>query len=199
MRAPVGPPTLARIRWLGLGLVLLAGSALYAQPEDAGSFEVRAATHDLVGGVYYVDALINLRLPSEAVEALHRGLPLTIRIEIEVLHRIRLWWDLNAFDPIVQRYQLSYAPVTDRYVVLNVNTLKRESFDSLVLALESIGRVEHLPVVDAGLLQSDRRYEMRVRAVLDKDELIGPLRLLAFWRSDFTIESDWLAWRLPAE
>lgn len=170
-----------------------------AQPEDAGSFEVRAAAHDLVDGVYYVDALINLRLPTEAVEALHSGLPLTIRVEVEVLRRFRLWWDLTAFEPIVQRYQLTYSAVTDRYLVLNINTLQRSSYESLVQALDAVGRIERLPVVDAGLLDDDRRYEFRIRAGLDKDDLPGPLRLLAFWRGDFSIESEWLTWRLAED
>jgi hypothetical protein len=55
---------------------------------------------------------------------------------------------------------------------------------------------DNLPVVDAALLDEDRRYDIRVRAVLDTDELPGPLRLLAFWRRDWSIESDWLQWRL---
>lgn len=167
----------------------------FAQDDDPGAFEVRSASHQLIDGVYYVDALISLRLPSEATRALHSRLPLTIRVEVEFLNRLWFWWDTDA-KTVSRRSQLAYYPLTERYVVHNINTGDRVSFESLVDALAFLGRVENLPIVEAALLDEDRRYDVRVRAVLDTDELPGPLRLLAFWRKDWSIESDWLQWRL---
>jgi hypothetical protein len=43
------------------------------------------------------------------------------------------------------------------------------------------------------------RYDIRIRAALDHDDLAGPFRLLAFWRNDWSISSEWLTWRLDAE
>jgi hypothetical protein len=177
-------------------LILVPG--LKAQPEDAGEFEVRTATTDLVNGVYTINALIYLRLPSEATRALHSSLPLTISIEIQFLNRLRLWWDTTAAE-VTQRFELRYLSVTDRYVVTNINADLRRGFSSLSEALDFIGQIDELPVVDAALLDDDRRYDIRIRAGLDKDELPGPLRLLAFWRGDWSIESDWLQWRLDDE
>lgn len=172
--------------------------AAWAQVNDPGAFEVRTATHELIDGVYYVNALISLRLPSEASNALHSRLPLTIRIEVEFLNRLWFWWDA-AEHTVSLRSSLTYYPLTERYVVFNINAGDRVSFESLTAALEFLGRVDRLPVVDAALLDDDRRYDIRVRAVLDTDELPGPLRLLAFWRKDWSIESDWLQWRLDDE
>jgi hypothetical protein len=175
-------------------LSLAAGPAARAQLDDPGAFEVRTASHELIDGVYYVNALISLRLPSEATNALHSRLPLTIRVEVEFLNRLWFWWDA-AEHSVSRRSQLAYYPLTERYVVHNINTGDRASFESLTDALDFLGRVDRLPVVDAALLD-DRRYDIRVRAVLDTDDLPGPLRLLAFWRNDWSIESDWLQWRL---
>jgi hypothetical protein len=169
--------------------------AARAQVNDPGAFEVRTASHELFDGVYYVNALISLRLPSEATNALHSRLPLTIRVEVEFLNRLWFWWD-PAEHSVSRRSQLAYYPLTERYVVHNINTGDRVSFESLTDALEFLGRVDKLPVVDVALLDEDLRYDVRVRAVLDTDELPGPLRLLAFWRKDWSIESDWLQWRL---
>ena len=174
---------------------LAVWQSAWAQVDDSGAFEVRTASHELIDGVYYVDALISLRLPSEATNALHSRLPLTIRIEVEFLNRLWFWWDA-AEHTVSRRSQLAYYPLTERYVVHNINTGDRVSFESLTDALEFLGRVDKLPVVDAALLDDDRRYDVRIRAVLDTDDLPGPLRLLAFWRKDWSIESDWLQWRL---
>jgi hypothetical protein len=181
-----------------LGLFLAAAGVGVAQDEDPGHFEVRAGSTDLVEGTYFVDAQIYLRLPSEATNALHSRLPLTIRVEVEFLNRLRLWWDPVEFEAS-RRSQLMYYPVTDRYVVTHIDSGDREDFVTLAGALEFIGRVDQLEIVDAALLDRDRRYEVRVRAVLDKDELPGPLRLLAFWRRDWSIASDWLLWRLDED
>ena len=195
---PVRPGPGAVRLLAALGLVFIFTAGLRAQPEDAGSFEVRTASTDLVAGIYTMNALIYLRLPSEANRALHSSLPLTISIEIQFLNRLRLWWDTTGAE-VIQRYELRYLPVTNRYVVNNINADLRKGFASLAEALQFIGQVDQLPVVDAALLDDDRRYDVRIRAVLDKDELPGPLRLLAFWRNDWSIESDWLQWRLDDE
>src|SRR5512143_1255680 len=47
--------------------------------EDPGYFEIRQANTELKNGVYFLDALIEYRLSSEARSALQSGLPLTIR------------------------------------------------------------------------------------------------------------------------
>jgi hypothetical protein len=182
-------------------LSLLLAGGLAAQDEDPGHFEVRSGSHELIDGVYYVDALIYLRLPSEAAEALRAPLPLTIRVEIEFRNRLRFWWD-PASHVAVRRSLLTYSRVTDRYVVTHiqtrdgVETREREDFVTLAGALEFIGRVDRFPVVAAAQLDDDRRYDIRVRAALDKDDLPGVIRFVAFWRRSWSIASDWLLWRL---
>jgi hypothetical protein len=180
-----------------IAAALLAGTAA-AQPEYGGHFEVRSGADERRSGVWYVDAIIDLRLSSQATEALHAGLPLTIIIEAEILHRLRLWWD-SIEAAVSRRTQLTYHAVTDRYLVRNINTGERDSFTTLAGALAFMGRVDDLPVVDAALLNESRRYAVRVRAVLDTDELPGPLRLIAFWRNDWSIDSEWLQWNLDVE
>ncbi len=44
------------------------------------------------------------------------------------------------------------------------------------------------------MLDDDRGYDVRLRAVLDDEQFPGPLRLLAFWRRDWSIASDWYRW-----
>ncbi len=183
-----------RLAALVLGVLAAGWAASASAQQDSGSFVVREADAVERSGVYYLNALIDFELSSNAREALHSGLPIVIRIEVEIIHPRRFW--LDSEQSLTQRYRLEYHALTERYLVVNVNSGDEASFSSLRSALGSIGRIEDLPVIDAPLLEDGRRYDVRLRAVLDTDELPGPLRLLAFWRRDWSIASDWYRWRL---
>lgn len=181
-----------------LALALAGNGSVSAQPDDEGRFVVERASVELIDGVYYANAEIDLRLSSEATELLLRSQPLTIAVEVEFLNRLRVWWDIAEFE-VRERSELRYHRLTDRYVVYNIDNDLTQAFASLPAALAGIGRVQDLAVVAESELDKDHRYDVRVRAVLDKGELPGPLRLIAFWRRDWSIASEWLTWRLDGE
>jgi hypothetical protein len=166
--------------------------------KDPGHFEVRDASVELSSGVYFLNASIEYRLSSEARDALQSGVPLTIRLELELLNKRRFWFD-GEDAALRQLYQLEYHALSERYIVANLNSGDQASFGSLFAALDYIGRVDHLPVIDAALLDRGRDYDIRLRAALDVEKLPGPLRLLAFWRRDYSLASDWYRWRLQGD
>jgi len=178
---------------MAAALVLTASAA--AQDAFTGEFVVRDGSAELIDGTWYVNADIFLDLSPDAAEMLRAPLPLTIRIEAEFMNRLRFWWDLAEFDG-VKRYRLTYLPVRNRYMVRDLDTETSRSFVSLREALDFAGHVERIAIVAESQLDGDHRYDVRVRAVLDKGDLPGPLRLIAFWRKDWSIGSDWLTWRL---
>jgi hypothetical protein len=153
---------------------------------------------ELRDGVYYLNAVIGYRLSTEAVDALQSGVPLGIRLDIEIIHPRRWWFD-NEGAALRQSYQIDYHALSERYVVLNVNTGDQTSFASLLAALEYVGRIERLPLIDTAVLDDDRGYYVRLRASLDQEQFPGPLRLLAFWRRDWSIASEWYRWPLQGE
>ena len=168
------------------------------EQDDPGFFEVRSAMAELRDGVFYLNAVISYRLSSEARDALHSGLPLGIRLDMEIIHPRRWWFD-NENSALRQAYQLEYHALSERYIVLNVNSGDQASFGSLFAALEYLGRVDRLPLIDTAVLDDGRGYYMRLRAVLDEEQFPGPLRLLAFWRRDWSIASEWYRWPLRSE
>ena len=195
-----------RARWLGCALFLLFaaavnGQALIAAPQpvpvadDPGRFEVRSASVEIESGVYLLSARVEFRLSTEARDALQAGVPLNIRLDVEVLHSRRFWFN-NTIASLRQRFQLDYHALSERYIVMNVNSGQQESFGSLFGALNFIGRVDKLPLLDASLLEDAREYKLRMRAFLDQEKFPGPLRLLAFWRRDWSLASDWYQWPL---
>jgi len=185
----------AACKAVALGAALLLAACGFAVAQEDGSFTVRSADTELISGVYFVNAIVDLQLSSEARQALESGVPLIVHIEVDLIHVRRFWVDDEEAD-IDQRFELAYHALTERYIVRNMNSSDQASFASVEAALNYLGRVERLPFIDDSVLDLDRRYDLRVKAELDMDEFSGPLRLLTFWRRDFSLESEWYRWPL---
>jgi hypothetical protein len=195
-----------RIHWLGgtirgaiiaaVAVLLVGGVALAQEPvERAGYFEVRSASTELVGGVHMLDARLQLVLSSDALKALNSGVPLTIEIQMQVIRSRRFY--LDALDAeLAFRFELEYRPISQRYIVRNLNSGNQDSFATLYSALNSLGRIQRLPVIDESLLVPERDYRVRLRALLATEQYSAPLRLLFFWRDEWQLESEWYEWKL---
>jgi hypothetical protein len=179
--------------------VLILGLACWqpvaGQDEDPGRFEVRSASVELQNGVYYLDAWLEYRLSTQAREALEAGVPLAIEIEVEFLRSRRFWFDDSAAS-LRQTYDLQYHALSERYLVVNRNTGEQSSFANLFSALNFLGRLNELPLIDAALIEPDEAYEIRLRTSLSTEDFPGPLRLLTFWRRDWSLRSEWYTWPL---
>ena len=182
---------------LAATLAVLTGAVVVAQDEIVreGYFEVRSASSELIDGVHLLDARLQLVLSSEALEALNSGVALTIELQLQVIRVRRLYMD--ALDAeLTVRFELEYRPLSQRYIVRNLNSGNQDSFATLYSALNNLGRVESLPVIDDALLASGKSYRVRVRAMLQTQQYAAPLRLLFFWRSQWQLQSEWLEWML---
>ena len=178
-------------------LALLVVGTTLAQDdiERAGYFEVRSASTRLVGGVHTLDARLQLVLSSEALDALSSAVPLTIELQLELIRVRRFVWDDSAAELAI-RYELEYRPLSQRYIVRNLNSGNQDSFATLYSALNNLGRVQGLPVIDDALLEADKSYRIRLRAMLNTQQYPAPLRLLFFWRDEWQLESEWFEWLL---
>jgi hypothetical protein len=94
------------------------------------------------------------------------------------------------------RYELEYRPLIQRYIVKNLNSGNQDTFATLYSALNSLGRIQGLPVIDEALLEPDRSYRLRLRAMLNTQQYPAPLRLLFFWRGQWQLQSEWFEWLL---
>ena len=178
-------------------LSVLALGAVFAQEEidREGYFEVRSATTEPIGGVYTLDARLQLVLSSEALAALESGVTLTIELQLQVI-RQRRWYLDNVEAELAVRYELEYRPLTQRYIVRNLNSGNQDSFATLYSALNSLGRVQGLPIIDDALLLPDKPYRVRLRAMLNTEQYPATLRLLFFWRGEWQLQSEWFEWPL---
>lgn len=176
--------------------VLLAWSVVAQEAvEREGYFEVRTATTSLANGVHLLESRLQLVLSSEALEALNSGVPLTIELQMEIIRVRRFYVDSLDADLTV-RFELEFRPLSQRYIVRNLNSGDQDSFATLYSALNNLGRISALPVIDDSLLVPDKRYRIRVRAMLQTQQYPAPLRLLFFWRSQWQLQSEWFEWML---
>lgn len=175
---------------LGLGTV-----GAQERIEREGYFEVRSASTQSVAGVHLLDARLQLILSSEALAALDSGVTLSIELQLQVI-RVRRWVIDDIEAELVVRYELEYRPLSQRYIVRNLNSGDQDSFATLYSALNNLGRIQGLPVIDDALLSADRPYRLRLRAMLNMRQYPATLRLLFFWRGQWQLQSEWFEWSL---
>ena len=160
-----------------------------------GYFEVRSATTELVEGVHALDARLQLVLSTEALRALESGVTLTIELQLQVIRQRNLLPD-NMEAELAVRYELEYAPVSQRYILRNLNIGDQDSFATLYSALNSLGRIQGLPLIDDSLLDPDAKYRGRARVMLNMQQYPAALRILFFWRGQWQLQSEWFEWLL---
>lgn len=173
-------------------LGLLCSGLLRAQ--ETG-LEIRSASTQLDAGVWYLSARIDYRLNRDTLEALQNGIPLTFELQVE-LSRERNWLPDENLAELRQDFELSWQPLARSYLVRNKNSGDQRAHTTLFAALKDLGRINALPLIDAALVDDGENYEVSLRAILDQQQLPGPLRMLAFWDEDFTLESEWYRWDL---
>jgi hypothetical protein len=179
--------------------LLLALPALAQDQPDhvdrTGYFDVRSASTTLSNGVHILDARLQLVLSADALDALNSGVPLRIELILEVI-RVRRFILDEVEAELTLQYEMEYRPLSQRYLVRNLNSGDQDSFATLYSALNNLGRVQGLPVIDDALLDPGSTYRIRLRALLSTRQYPGPLRVLFFWRSEWQLKSEWYEWRL---
>ncbi len=175
-------------------LIAMAAGA-QERPEHAGYFDVRSASTTLVDGVHLLESRLQLVLSDDALDALNSGVPLRIELNLEVIRQRKLWIDPVDAELVVS-YELEYRPLSQRYIVRNLNSGDQDSFATLYSALNNLGRIQGLPVIYDSILEPDRTYRIRLRARLSTEHYSAPLRILFFWRDEWHLESEWFEWSL---
>jgi hypothetical protein len=180
---------------LPLLLLLVFVSGMAASPSWARETRIIDTRTLLVDGVYRLGAHVSFDFNDTLNDALHNGVPLLIELRIEVLReRQWLWHELIA--ELRQRFKLEYHALSQRYLVTNFSTGGKRSFHTLDEALDNIGNVYDLPLIDAQLLDSDDKYLVRMRADIDVEALPTPVRLWAYLGSEWSLKSKWFEWPL---
>ena len=187
-------PTRTRVILLWCLLLGLRPSPIWAT-EPATGIEVREAHSWLADDVYHMRARIHIVLSTPVSDALINGLPLVIEVQVQVVHNYYGVWN-HAAASLTQQYHLQYHALTRQYLLRNLNSSAQRSYGSEQAALDALGEIDALPLLDRRLLDEDVQYDGRIRARLDIESLPTPLRLAAYLDSDWRLASEWYRWPL---
>jgi len=181
---------------LRLGMVFLLSAILFVSPPSlhAEGFTINSANTTLNKKVYTFNAQINYEFSNGVLEAIDNGIPIFITMEIEV-YRER-WWRNKNIASLKQTYMLLHHALTEKYVLNNLNSGKQNNYSTLSSALDSLGEVNNLPLIDLKLLEKDSSHLVKLRTYLDLESLPGPIRPLAYLSPEWRLESDWYVWSL---
>ena len=176
-------------------VIVLAATATPAASANDGTIEIRFADSELVDGVYLASARIQFQLSTRIDEALANGLELRFSLHFDI-DRTRNWWIDKRVAELDVQWLLRYNAVAERYMLRNENTGQQRSFATVFAALNAMGRVDALPLLDAALLEEGARYRGRLYAQVTIAEYPLSLRYLLFWRNDWRVRSPGYAWSL---
>ena len=130
-----------------LALATLVMLALPLQQARSDDFDVRTANMGLADGYWRLTARIDYHLTDKALAALDNGVALTFRVEVSA-SRVRRWWTNKEIIDVERDWQLSYEPLTKRYLVKYPDDREETSHATLFGALDAMGRVQGLPIVE---------------------------------------------------
>lgn len=175
----------------GALLLLMAIQVLGA----TAGFYVRHADTRLEGDVYVLDARVDLELSGAVLEALESGVPITIRMDMDVSRQRRYLWDENVAS-LEQRFRLKFHALSQRYVVQNANTGVSRTYTSLEDALRDTGHLRGFPLLDRQLILAGNRYRGTLTVYLDIEALPAPLRPVAYFSRAWRLLGDSYQWQL---
>ena len=188
---------ITKITKLAIILGVFSSFDLLAQmrPNHEGYFDVRSAKSVLIDQTHVLDARLQLFLSDEALNALNSGVPLTIELNIEFI-RVRRFMPDDKEIELSFQFELEYKPLSQRYIVRDTVNETQDSYATLFSALNRLGRIQNLFLVNDNELSNDSNYRMRLQALLSTKQYSAPLRMLFFWRSQWDIKSEWYEWQL---
>lgn len=161
--------------------------------EPASGIHVREAHSWLADDVYQLRARIDYVLSTPVSDALVNGLPVVIELQVQVVRDYFGVWNQTVAS-LTQQYQLQYHALSRQYLLRNLNSTAQRSYPTEQAALDALGDVDTLPLLDKRLLADGVHYDGRVRARLDIESLPAPLRLVAYFDTDWRLASEWYRW-----
>jgi hypothetical protein len=161
----------------------------------AESFIITHAETSPEQKVVALNAGMRLTFTDKVLEALKNGVPITVLLTLEV-ERLRDYIWNKRIATLEQRYVLQYHALSGQYIVRNISSEQQTPYRSLNSALNALGEIKNLPVIDRYLLEAGEKYQLRLHAEIDIDALPSPLRPVAWLSSDWRQGSEWFTCEL---
>lgn len=179
-----------RLAALLLGLAVLGRAAADFKVADV---QPKFAEQSLV-----LSGNIDLGLSSQVEEALSKGIPLEVVIEVRLYQYRRFLWDKQVAAWTLHR-SIQYHALSGQYLVSagDPDSETRESLLTQQEALKSLGSLNDLRLTLTNHGPADNNnYSVDVRASLDIEALPTPLRPVAYTSFAWHLNSGWTTWKV---
>ena len=177
-------PLLALLLWLSL-----------PAPAYSQGIEFQQLESTLVGGIYLLDARIKYDFNDEILEALEHGVSLRIDIIIRIKMKRKWLWDRKISEKVIN-FKLERHPLSDHYLVTNLNSGNRYQLQTLSEALTVLGTIKNYKLIEAAELEKDEKYRGDIMAKLNIESLPPPLRPVAYASKQWQLKSPRRKWDL---
>ncbi len=180
-------------------LALLSVNMVFAEDAELSEltdpgFVISNVSTSLIDNVYYLDAEIDYQLSDKVIEDLHNGVKIVIAFDIKI-YRDR-WYGSKEIADLKQRYYFKYHTLSRQYILIHNNSGEQEVFSKLEKLLDRIHNIKHVPLLDKSILPQGRPLLVKVKVYLEVESLPLPLRAVAYFSSDWRLDSDWSVWSL---
>jgi hypothetical protein len=175
------------------------------------NFAVSKINPQVTGAGLIIEGQLELPLPVNVEEAVNKGIPLDIRVDLR-LYRQRAWWWNRLLASWQLQRQVRLHALSGQYLVTEVQNCRlhgrsacipapegsiakaSESASTLAEALTQLGELTNLFFDLNDIELSDGNYVLEVRTELDIESLPPPLRPVAYTLPSWHLDSGWTSW-----
>lgn len=167
-----------------------------------GNFTGQATADDLPFAQYRIqtgedgirlllDGQIEYEFSRASLEALDNGLPLVLQTTVKILSPRKWFWDRELWS---HRYEhvIEYHALSQQYLVKGLQSSSQQAYLTRSSALQALGRIDNLQLLDLAELEQAKRYVIRVHSGLSSDALPVPLRPLTFLSDSWKLSGEWI-------
>lgn len=179
--------------WRGWAMALLAMTLC---GDAAAEFKVADIQPKLAGQALVLDGQLDLGLSPKVEEAVAKGIPLEIIIDVRLYQQRRYLWDSKIATWTLNR-RIQYHALSGQYLV-SAGSAESETRESLLTQQEALKQLGSLNEIKLALAEapSGDGYSVDLRVSLDIEALPAPLRPVAYTSFDWHLNSGWSSWKV---
>ncbi|KPK11144.1 MAG: hypothetical protein AMJ68_06885 [Acidithiobacillales bacterium SG8_45] len=161
----------------------------------SADFDVSQMRARLDAGKVIVSGNLELGLNTKVEEAVSKGIPLDIDIELRLYRTRPILWARRLSDWRLRR-QIRFHALSGQYLVSEIRDGAEvlESFTSLQQALRHMGTINDREFPINAITDSENALLLDTRVSLDIETLPAPLRPVAYTSLDWHLNSGWTTW-----
>lgn len=167
---------------------------LLACPWARADFGVTMVQSEILEDSVRFTAVVDADLNDRVAEALNKGIPLEVVIDVALDKHRRFLWD-SELKTWELRRRIQFHALSEQYVVQGFGA-GGEGFYSLDAALKYLGALKDIALIVSQDLETDAEYRIRLRARLDIESLPAPLRPVAYTSAAWRLSSGWKEWKV---